>query len=72
MPCTGVKEDTDLDWVYNEDAKYDLRYILVKCSEDGSRWEPAVNWGTCHGLNEKSFVFDDVNICYSTEAIKYA
>lgn len=63
----------EIDWVWINDANYDMRNILVKCNSQGF-WEPQFNyqkWCQAVGGNNTSPI-SNWNICYTTEALKYA
>jgi len=67
--CSQVKPDSPIDWMWDQDAKYDLRNIFVKCVN--GRWEPAIEWADCDIERNISSV-TDYPTCYSTEAHKCA
>jgi len=64
----------EIDWVWINDANYDLRNILVKCNSQGF-WEPQFQFESqCQAVTSSDNVspISNWNICYTTEGLKYA
>eukprot|EP00825_Cyclidium_porcatum_P046022 TRINITY_DN713_c0_g1_i2.p1 TRINITY_DN713_c0_g1~~TRINITY_DN713_c0_g1_i2.p1 ORF type:complete len:1261 (+),score=261.65 TRINITY_DN713_c0_g1_i2:187-3969(+) len=70
--CTGKEDSYTVDWLYNKDAKRDLRDVLVSCENGEWVVNKDVEWINCIGHGEKSSVYENHEICYSVEAVKYA
>lgn len=45
--CTLTAKGDYVDWFSTADADYDLRYILIKCNPQTTRWEPNIEWRKC-------------------------
>lgn len=64
----------EVDWVWINDAEYDMRNYLVKCNANGF-WEPQFNFQkTCQAAQDghNTSPISNWNICYTTEGLKYA
>lgn len=67
----GEAPKLNIEWLWMNDAKYDLRMTYVKCNTGTKRFETSVSWEKC--LDESTISpVTNTRVCYGTEALKYA
>ena len=45
-------QDLEVEWLWMNDAKYDLRLVYVRCNDLTNRFENLIPWGHCKNYDE--------------------